>query len=471
MSASTEPGAALRAVPGSFRDPRGHVYDRGGAIVRALDEQGLDDARAVLSSDFFRKALAAGAVVGTELASDGEQAAMVELGWAGALRHERVPVISHPYEWSFSMLRDAALLQLELVEGALHEGIACKDGSSYNVQFVGSSPRFIDVGSFQPGSDEGWPGYRQFCQLFLFPLLLEAYLGTSFAPWLRGSIDGIALDDAARLLGGRARWRRGVLTHVTAQAAVARRAGRSGPGRPSRVAGSVSGDQIALGLVSRLRRLVERLPAPEGESTWSDYGPRGHYERAALIAKEDLVRRVVAVAAPRTVVDLGCNDGRFAELVAETGARVVAVDADRQVVDRLYRRIRGRGLPILPLVADLADPSPALGWALRERASLPERLQADVVLSLALIHHLIIGRSIPTAELLDLLAGLGPIHVLEVPHRDDPMVRRLLAAKPAGIHDDYRRSVLRQRIHERFEILEEVELPGGTRTMFHLRAR
>ncbi|MEZ5138337.1 MAG: hypothetical protein R2711_06105 [Acidimicrobiales bacterium] len=228
---------------------------------------------------------------------------------------------------------------------------------------------------------------------------------------------------------------------------------------------------MAIGLVDRLLRLLHRLEAPAGTTAWSDYGPRGHYERAALEAKEALVQRVVAATAPRTVVDLGCNDGHFAELAVRAGARVVAVDADRQVVDRLYLRTRGSGRPILPLVADLADPSPALGWGLRERASLPDRLRSDLVLSLALIHHLVIGRNIPIRELVDELAALGPVHVVEVPHRRDPMVQRLLAAKPPGTHDDYRRSILLRHLAARFEILEEVELAGGTRTLLHLRIR
>ena len=113
-------------------------------------------------------------------------------GAAAVLEHERIPFVSYPYEWTFSMLRDAALLQLELLRRALDEDLMLKDSSSYNVQWNGARPVFIDVGSFErlrPG--EPWAGYRQFCMLFLYPLLLKAYRGVPFQPLLRGSLDGI----------------------------------------------------------------------------------------------------------------------------------------------------------------------------------------------------------------------------------------------------------------------------------------
>lgn len=463
------PTHPLRPVAGSFRDPRSRVLERDGAVLRALTPRGLADYEEVSGAPFFRAGLAAGDIVGTGRAEGDDDTQLRALGWAGGLRHERVPFVSYPYEWSWSMLRDAALLHLRLVRGGLDDGVACKDGSAYNVQFVGSRPVFIDVGSFAPGVEEGWPGYRQFCQLFLFPLMVEAYLGASFAPWLRGSIDGIALDDAARLLTGRTRLRRGVLTHVVAQAAVANRyADRSGSGRDP-LAGT-SAAEVAGGLVTRLERTVDRLPTPERETGWTGYGGRTHYERAALEAKEQMVRQVTASTRRRRIVDIGCNDGRFARIAAAAGAQVVALDADRAVVDRLYRSLRQERTTILPLVADLADPSPALGWALRERQGLPERLTSDLVLSLAVIHHLIIGRAIPADQMFDTLAAMAPEHVIEVPHRADPMVERLLAAKPADAHLEYRRSTLLRLVEERFEVKRSVELPGGTRTLLHARS-
>ena len=111
---------------------------------------------------------------------------------AGVLRHERIPFVSYPYEWTFSMLKDAALLQLDLLLDALGHDMVLKDSTPYNVQFKGARPTFVDVGSFERMREgEPWVGYRQFCMLYLYPLLLQSAKGVPFQPWLRGSIDGL----------------------------------------------------------------------------------------------------------------------------------------------------------------------------------------------------------------------------------------------------------------------------------------
>jgi SAM-dependent methyltransferase len=463
-------GAAPTAAPGSFRDPRARVYDDGSTIRRGLSERGLADLRAVEASGLLAELVREGRVVGTHRVDDPELAA---LGWAGALVHDRIPIVTYPYEWTFSMLRDAALLQLAIVRRGLARGISCKDGTPYNVQFVGPRPVFIDVGSFEPTGADAWPGYRQFCQLYLYPLMVEAYLGVSFAPLLRGSIDGITPEQADRLLRGRVRARRGVLAHVTLQAFAARRyADRTDPAEA--VAADGEHVRIVGGLVARLESLIGGLPAPADPTVWSDYGDRSHYTSVALRAKDAFVARAVDAVAPGVVVDLGCNDGRFARAAAERGATVLALDADRLVVDRLYRQLRGTcrvGGSVLPAVVDLADPSPSLGWDLAERPALDHRVDPDLVLALALVHHLVIGRNIPVPAFLDSLGRLGRHVVLEVPHRADPKVQQLLAAKPADTHLDYDDELVRAAIEARFEVVATEGLPGGTRTLHHLRSR
>jgi len=464
----TEPGPT--PVGGSFRDPRARVFEVGGTIVRGLNEAGAADFAAVEQTAFYQRAEREGRIIGTRRAGVDEHPDL-RSRWSEVLVHDRVPVVTYPYEWSFQMLQDAALLQLDLVAQGLEEGITCKDGTSYNVQFVAARPTFIDVGSFEPTRGDAWPGYRQFCQLFLYPLLVESYLDISFAPLLRGSIDGITPDVAAKLLTGRARLRRGVLTHVTVQAAATKRyAERTDPAKEL-VSGDGTNTAIVGALVARLHKLVAGLKAPGSATEWSDYSDRSHYGDASLAAKDRFVREALAGAEPEVVVDLGCNDGRYAEIAAEHAAQVVAIDADRRVVDRLHQHLRGRRLPILAMVGDLADPSPGLGWNLAERMPLDARLDADAALSLALIHHLVIGRNIPIADYLDALAAFAPATVLEVPHRDDPMVQRLLAPKPADTHADYHLDVIRTLVEERFEVVRAEELPGGTRTIFDLRRR
>ncbi len=171
-------------VPGSFRDPESTVFADETGVVRALSERALADWNALAATAFFPRLAAEGKVVATERLGDDAAAGSVGGDWAGALRHETIPFVSYPYEWTFTMLRDAALLELELLTAALDEDFVLKDGSAYNVQWRGAQPVFIDVGSFEPlGPGEPWAGYRQFCMLFLYPLLVHALVGVPFHPW------------------------------------------------------------------------------------------------------------------------------------------------------------------------------------------------------------------------------------------------------------------------------------------------
>ena len=164
------------------------MYSASGEVLRELSPRGREDWDALERTRFFRRALEDGRIVATE-----------ELE-PGLLRHERLPFVSYPYEWPFEMLRDAALLQLSLLDEALAEGFVLKDGSPYNVQWRGSQPVFVDVGSFERLREgEPWAGYRQFCALFLYPLMLQAYRGVAPQPLLRGSLEGIEPSQARAL--------------------------------------------------------------------------------------------------------------------------------------------------------------------------------------------------------------------------------------------------------------------------------
>ena len=172
-----------------------------------------------------------------------------------------------------------------------------------------------------------------------------------------------------------------------------------------------------------------------------------------------------SAGAARLAWDLGANDGRFSR--ALDAEYVVAVDGDERVVGELYRALRAEGSKtILPLVVDLADSSPARGWRGVERRRLEERGRPDLVLCLALVHHLAIGRNVPFAELVGWLRSLGARLVIEFADRDDPMVRRLLAAKRAEVHESYGRDEFEHALREDFQIARSEELGSGTRTLY-----
>ena len=459
--------------PGSFRDPMSRVYLDGDSVLRTLDAEGLADFEALAATTFFADALASGAIVGTERAADVEPSTL-EGDWSAVLRHERIPFLSYPYEWSFEMLRDAAALQLDLTEKALAEDLTTKDATSYNVQFVGSRPTFIDLGSFERlHADEPWYGYRQFCQLFLFPLMFQAYKDLPFQPWLRAAIDGITPVEARNAMS---RWdilspaKKGTAVHVALHARADAKHANTDRDVKADLKKAGFKKELIVGQVKGLRRIVDKMRWKQSDSEWSGYSERGHYTDADLSAKSEFVTAVTGEQARGLVMDLGANDGHFSRLALDAGADyVVAVDADPLVVDTLYRALRDEGnTRILPLTMNLANPSPGTGWRGVERQAFIGRGTPDLVLALAVIHHLAISANVPLGEFLAMVADLGGEAVVEFPTPDDPMVRKLLRNKREGVHDDYTVDVFEREAEARFDVRRREVLPSQTRILYHL---
>jgi hypothetical protein len=453
--------------PGSFRDWDSRVFYDDGRVLRALSEHGMEDWRALSGSRLFGEAVAEGKLVGTTVAE-----AAID-GAAAVLEHERIPFVSYPYEWTFAMLRDAALLQLELLRRGLDENLILKDSSSYNVQWRGTKPVFIDVGSFERlRAGEPWAGYRQFCMLYLNPLLLQAYKGIDFRPWLRGSLAGIPPAEARHVLGGRDVLRRGVLTNVALHARLERKHDESSRDVKTELKRAGFKKELIVANVRRLEKLVRGLQWKPGESEWSGYEATTSYDEADAKRKEDFVREVVHTREWNLVWDIGCNEGRHSRIAAENAGYVVALDGDAAVVDRLYRALAAQvDERILPLAVDVTDPSPALGWHGLERQTLDARGKPELTLCLAVLHHVAISANVPPPEFLSWLAELGTALVIEFPTRDDPRVTALLQRKKEGAHPDYDREPFERALAERFDIVRSEQLSSGTRILYFARPR
>ena len=214
--------------------------------------------------------------------------------------------------------------------------------------------------------------------LFLYPLLLEAYRGIAFQPWLRGSIDGIRPTEFRALFARRDVFRRGMLRHVFLHASLERRYGDQGAEVRDDLEKAGFDRRVVEATVASLRKLVGGLRPRAGESTWRDYDSTCSYDDHETAAKEDFVRRVAGSSRRDLVWDLGCNEGRYSRIASNHADLVVAVDSDRVVVDSLYRALKTDGeRAIVPLVVDLADPSPAIGWDNAERKTLLDRGRPD----------------------------------------------------------------------------------------------
>lgn len=460
-----------RVDPASFRDPRSAVLLAGDQVLRRLSPPAADDWRRLREAAFFARRVSAGEVIGTEELDAADRPDVGdETAWPVVLRHDRIPFVSYPYEWCFSQLQDAGALHIDLLLDALAERLTMKDGYAYNLQFRGAAPVFIDVGSFEAYGGGPWAGYRQFCQTILFPLLLQAHRNVSYRPLLRGQVNGIEPVQMRALMGGRDLMRTGVLKHVVLHSAVdARSAGKGDGSRATaeKLRDSGYSDAVALAAARNVGTLVRRLRWKPGESHWTTYQQTSTYTDDERQQKAAFVSEALARQASRLVLDLGCNDGTFARLAQEHADYVVAVDGDEQTIDAFYRQLRAEGnRAILPLVMDLTDPSPAIGWRSQERASFLDRARPDAVLALALVHHLAIGANVPLPEVVSWLHGFGGRLVVEFVEPTDPMARRLLANKPEGLFPDYRREVFEELLAARFRVEKQVTLTGGTRTLY-----
>ena len=464
--------------PGSFRDPKSRVYLSGTRVLRGL-RSSQTEVEALLSARFLVDGMESGEIVTTSLITDrtdleGLKITSGKVPWQAVMEHQRLPVISYPFEWSRGMLLDAAELELRVARKALAEGWVMIDATPYNVQFVGSRPVHIDLGSFEPYQDGGaWIAYRQFCEMFLYPLLLGTRgSGSEHRVMLRGSLAGIPASMCWTKLAVSKRLHPSLIVHVGLQAAAEKRKDRE-------TRTFTHSDLAAAGMTAKvidrqmggLEKLLGRIDRRVKNSQWSSYSDRSHYSSEAYQAKRDFVVSVASANRPSLVLDVGANDGTFSEAVAPFADYVVAVDSDDAVIDNLYSSLKDSGKNILPLVLDIADPSSGRGWANTERQPFFRRVQPDLVLFLAVIHHLVISASIPAELVVEFLRSLGADVILEIPSLNDPMVSLLLEQKANAedYRDRYDDAMITRSLENRFEIRRREEI--GTRSILHLRPK
>jgi precorrin-6B methylase 2 len=462
----TEP--RVERDPASYRDPSGFVFRRDGDLLRQINDSFASDWRAFHDSGLYGALRDARLIVAHQ--SVGRDAAAGPNA-IDVIRPEPIPFLSFPYEWSFGQLRDAALLTLRAQEEALDRGMTLKDASAFNVQFIGARPILIDSLSFER-ADEGapWVAYRQFCEHFLGPLALIAYRDPRLALLTRDLTDGIPVDLSAGLLPARSRLRFGLLSHLHMHAGAQKRAlhSRTAAAPPGTVSDRRRMSRLQQrALLDSLRRAVEDLRW-EPETTWSGYGHTTSYTAEAAAEKRQLVGELLDRMGGDWAWDIGANTGDFSEIAASGGRRVVAIDADPGAAELHYRRLRSTGSDaVLSIIGDLRAPSPALGWDLAERPSMFERANADVLLALALVHHVAIGGNVPLPSVTSTFARLSPRAIVEWVPKEDPQVVRMLAGR-RDVFDGYSLDQFRSALREHFVIERELPIPGSARMLLAL---
>jgi SAM-dependent methyltransferase len=453
----------------SFRDPSGFLFVRDNVLYRQVNSSFQPDFDRFLGSGLY------GALVERSLIVPHQEA---DLSLAPApdaykvLQPERVPFISYPYEWSFGQLKDAALATLSLQELALEHGMSLRDASAYNMQFRQGKPVLIDTLSFESLRENApWVAYRQFCQHFLAPLALMRYRDVRLGQLSRIHLDGIPLDLAAGLLPFRARMRASLLIHLFLHARSQRQHAATTDARQAS-RGRRFTLQAFRGLIQSLKSGIEKLRWEPERTVWATYYTEAEsYSPEALDKKKGQVGDLLDEAAPKRVWDLGANTGLFSRIAAARGANVVSFDLDPGAVELNYRQVVSGGeTNVLPLVMDLTNPSPGIGWENRERMSLGERGPVDLVLALALVHHLAIANNVPLPRLARFFEGLAPWLLVEFVPKGDAMVNRLLATRE-DIFPNYTPEGFERAFAERFEIVRRQSISGSDRILYLMRGR
>jgi hypothetical protein len=444
-----------QAVPGSFRDPSGFVYTRDGTLYRQVNAGFRQHFEAFLASGLYDE------LVGDRLLVPHEQVGLDLAATDDAyavLRPERIRFISYPYEWSFGQLQDAAGLTLEVQERAIRRGFTLRDSSAYNVQFQAGRPVFIDTLSFEPLAEgKPWAAYKQFCEHFLLPLSLMSARDIRCGTLLRSYLDGIPLDFGSRLLPRRSWASLNTVLHIHLHAWAQ---GRYAGAAVSSVAkGKSLNRQALLTLIRNLRSAVLRLSWRPSGTEWADYTTDNNYSDLANRSKREMVIAHLSHSGAHTVWDLGANTGEYSRAARAVAEHVVSFDVDPAAVERNYRRVRAEGESgILPLLLDLTNPSPAQGWAGRERLSLVERGPADAILALALVHHLAIGHNLPLDRVAGYLSRLGHLLIIEFVPKSDGQVKRLLLSRP-DIFPEYTKDGFEAAFSRHYDIeaMDQVE--------------
>ena len=457
----------------SFKDPEGRVFERDGRIYRTLSEAARARMQTLFDDGILPPLIEEGLVIPSRLIPARQAALDPTIYGAVVMEHARIPVITYPYEWSFDMLRAAALLTLDLLMRCLDHDLILKDATAFNVALVKGRMRLIDVLSIDHYQDgQPWDGYSQFCREFLFPLMLTAYKGVAFQPWLRSSLTGIQAGDLARLFGPRDLFRPGVFKHVVMQAKLERSfADQDLELRRSFMQAKIGKNMIRANL-ARLASIILGMRPRQQDSAWIGYTADSPYSDAEEEMKRAFVAHALDEAGSRRVIDLGANTGAYSVVAAAQADLVISADMDPACVDVLFRRVGNQpdGAKLVPMVLDLTNPSPSQGWALAERKDLFERLQTDAFLALALVHHICIGGNVPLDQFVALLARMGRAGVVEWIDKEDEMVQRLLRNR-VDIFSDYSWSAFTTALDRHFEIQYTRESHGGRRRLCFVTAR
>ncbi|MDH3376070.1 MAG: SAM-dependent methyltransferase [Gammaproteobacteria bacterium] len=449
----------------SFRDPSGFIFRRNDRLYRQINTSYREDYQSLIDSGLYEK------LVGTNSLIPHEEVGIVPADDSVAykiIEPAVIPFISYPYEWTFTQLKDAALLTLEVQLTALHHNISLKDASAYNVQFLRGKPIFIDTLSFERRkTDEPWVAYRQFCQHFLCPLALMCYTDIRLNQIMKIFVDGVPIDFASRMLPFRTQFHWSLLAHIHLHAKAQQRYADSGDRPKVRRKAKISALGLR-GIVVNLKNTINKLHWTPKGTEWANYYDQTNYSSLATDHKSEVVSKYLDDLRPDTVWDLGANVGNYSRLACSKGVEVISFDSDPAATEINYLKVKSdEERNLLPLIVDLCNPSGGIGWSAKERISLLDRAPVDTVLALALVHHLAISNNVPLSMIAEFFARICRSLIVEFVPKEDSQVQKLLLTRD-DIFDLYHQGGFESAFKEHFEIQESCLLRNSARLLYKM---
>ena len=449
----------MKPLSSSFRDTSGFLFEDHGRLLRQVNQVYKSDYEMFKQSGLYDKLVQKGLLTGHK---EADHAGMTADAYK-VIEPEVIPFISYPYEWSFGQLKDAALATLEIQKLALKHGMTLKDASAFNIQFHRGKPVFIDTLSFEKYKEGApWVAYGQFCRHFLAPLALMSYKDVRLNQLMKLFADGIPLDVASGLLPARSRLSFSLLIHIHLHANTQKKYAN----KPTAAKKATISKQRLESLILGLRIAVERLRIKAQETEWENYYDFTNYSDTAFSHKKEILTSFIERIDPAVVWDIGANTGEFTRLAAERSAQCIAFDIDPRAVDTAYRNIKKNSITnMLPLVMDITNPTPAIGWNNKERMSLKQRPIPDTVFALALVHHLAISNNLPLPKIARFFSEICKNLVVEFVPKTDTQVQKLLASRK-DIFTDYTEETFKEAFKQFFDIREVVNIKDSERSIY-----
>jgi hypothetical protein len=460
MSGISKP-AGVALLGSSYRDPAGFMFELDGKLYRQVNMVFRENYDHFMTSGLYQALVGDGLLVSHE---ELEKDLAGTPGWFKTLIPEKIKVISYPYEWSFDMLKDAAMLTLNLLKRSLSFGMILKDATPFNIQWRHGKPVLIDTLSFEKYDPNlPWIAYRQFCECFLSPLVLMHYSRQPLQNLQLAYPDGIPLQMTRSLLPWKSRFSLHTYLHLHLHAKYAAKPVENG-GKPV----PIFSEKKLSRLIESMMTLVTSLKLRGKPSTWENYYSEADTRDDYIEPKKKIIDAWIGTLGHvETALDAGANEGKFTDLLVQKGIEVVATDFDHAAINKLYRSYKAENKPgMLPLVMDVSNPSPAIGVNNKERTSFIERVNVDLCMALALIHHLAIGKNIPFIKLAHFFASMGNWLIIEFVPKEDPKIQEMLRQK-TDIYSEYTEAGF-VKAFEQYFILHQKQTIGGSKRVLYL---